>query len=75
MGPPHAPGSVFFGTLIPQLRWEIPVIGDAEASDWAGMCQTERSCPAVFDLPLSASKQKQTGETGARPVWPGASCN
>lgn len=69
---PHAPGAVRSGTLIPQLRWEIPEIGDAEASDWAGMCQTERSCPAVFDLALSASKRKQPG---ARPVWSGALCN
>lgn len=71
---PRAPGSVFSGILIPQLRWEIPAIGDAGASDWAGMCQTERSCPAALDFP-SASKQKQTGNTGAPPACSEASCN
>lgn len=48
----RGPGFGFSGILIPQLRWEIPAMGDAGASDWAGIYQTERSCPAVLDLPL-----------------------
>lgn len=64
---PCGPGFVFSGILIPQLRWEIPAIGDAGASDWAGMCQTARYCPVVLDLRLclrTKTNREHRGSTG-----------